>query len=265
MKMLKICISLVFLINGLSAQDNKSDVPDPLCRSISIDKGIGICSVSDKQISENKYTGTIGSIGITYLGWHQTYGSYFKFKYENGQKIEYQNTSAAINNVLLSYGKVYSIKGLKLFHKGLYTYLGPSTDIYFHIRTQNASLNIMAPTVSYTVLFSLSLNAMVVYPINEQIECEGTLSATFMSFGSRFPNIVYKEINLFKLLPFYKGLRNSERIAVAYRPFNFLTLKIGYEFNLLGIRSFGNSTDGIDWAGYKSLNNYGFIQTTLNF
>jgi hypothetical protein len=263
--MLKICILLVVLIEELAGQENQSNLQNPLSRSISIYKSEGNCSINDKQISENTYSGTTGSIGITYMGSHQTYGPYFKFNYENGSKIQYNKTSATINNILLSYGMIYPIKGLKLFNKNLYAYLGPSTDIYFHLRTQNVSFNIIAPTVSYALFFSLSLNAIVVYPVNKKIACEGIFSATAISFGSRFPNIDYKQINLFKLLPFYKALRNSDRIALAYHPFGFLTLKAGYEFDFMGIKSYGNSSDGIDWAGVHSIGNHGFIETTFNF
>lgn len=266
MKILKICILLIIVVvEELAGQENQSNLLNPLSRCISINKSIGTCSIADKQISENMYSGTTGSIGITYLGLHQTYGSYFKFNYEKGSQIKYENSSAAINNVLLSYGMIYPIKGLKLLNKNLYAYMGPSTDIYFHLRLQDASLNIEAPTISYALLFSLSINAMVVYPLNKKIACEGIFSATAISFGGRFPNIMYKQINLFKLLPFYKALRNIDRIALTYRPYSFLTLKAGYEFDFIGIKSFGNSSDGIDWAGIHSIGNHGFIETTFNF
>jgi hypothetical protein len=264
MKIINILI-LLALVGKIDAQESAGNPDSYLSRSISLYKNSGICSLTDKHISESTYSGATGSIGITYLGLHQTFGSYFKFSYENGSKIEYQNTSAAINNVLLSYGKIYSIKGLKLFNKNLYTYLGPSTDIFFHLRTQNASLNILAPTVSYTLLFSLSLNAIVVYPLNNRIACEGNFSATVISFGSRFPNVVYKQINLFKLLPFYNALRNSDRIALTYCPFRFFTLKVGYEFDFMGIKSYGNASDGIDWSSIHSISNYVFIETAFNF
>jgi hypothetical protein len=264
MKMLKISILiLVVLNNELAGQENQINLQNPSRRNISIYKSEGTSSITDKQMSENIYSGTTGSIGIKYQRMYQTYGSYFKFNYENGSQIEYKNTSAATKNVLLSYGKIYSIKGLKLFDKNLNAWLGPSTDIYFHVRTQNTSLNIESPTVSYVLLFSVSINSMVVYPVNKKMACEGNFSATAISFGSRFPNLMYKQINLFKLLPFYKALINSDRIALAYSPFNFLTLKAGYEFDYMGIKSHGNSSDGIDWAGLKSISNRGFVEISF--
>lgn len=264
MKTINILIFII-LAGRINAQEIVDNPENNLTRNLSLHTNLGISSIIDRQISEHTYSGTTTCFGLSYLKMHQTYGSLFKFNYENSSDIKYRNTSAAIHNILLSYGKMYPINGIKLFNRNLYTLLGPSTDMFFHLRTQNSSLNIMAPTVSYTLLFSLSFNSIVVYPINNKIACEADFSVTAISFGSRFPNIMYKEINLFKLLPFYKGLRNSDRIALSYHPFSYLKLKCGYEFNLFWIKSFESSTEGTDWASLRSVNNYGFLEIAFNF
>ena len=264
MKIINIII-FIFLAGKINAQEIVNIPKNNLTRNLSLHTNLGFSSITDRQISEYTYFGTTTCLGLSYFKMYQTFGSFFRLNYENGSNIEYENTSAATYNILLSYGKVYPVKGINLFGNDLQTYMGPSSDIYFHLRTQNASLNIMAPTFSYALLFSLSFNTIVVYPINSLLACEGDFSVTAISFGSRFPNIVSEQINLFKLLPFYKALRNSDRIALVYRPYGFLQLKAGYEFNFFGIKSFEDSTESTDWASLRSLNNLSFIEIDFKF
>ena len=205
---------------------------------ISVEYGQGLYSVKDEYISKEKYSGTIPHIGVKWTKFHGNYGYILNLDFQNSSRIKNNNVSSDIYQFALNQGFLYPFPKYSLFSKDLYSYLGPSTDLYFFYNKQNIAISGFDYASSFAILFSLGINSEFIIPLQNNFSIEGSLGFSVLSLGFRMVNDEdNNDESPAKLLTLFSGTNGSLKLGMRYYLLDNISLKLAYRFHLTRISS----------------------------
>jgi len=230
----KLFFTVLFVIisvkSELYAQDSlKSSNNYPY--GISLEYGIGNYAVTDEYISKEKYSGKLPYYKIGWSRLHENYVYYLGIEYRNSSEIKNYNVSADIYEFSLNQGFIYSLPTFTFLDKNVYTYLGPSTELFFYYNKQNIAVSGFDYSQSFAALFSLGLCTELIYPILDDFNIEGSIRFTVLSLGFRSVDSEESDVSPVKPLTFLSGINGMLYIGTRYYLFENLSLKFGYRFS----------------------------------
>ncbi len=229
-------LSVTFTINtpGQDSLCNKS----VFVEGITIEFGQGLYSVKDEYISKEKYSGTIPHLGLRWTKYHDDYGYTLGFEYQNSSDIKNNNVSANIYQFSLNQGFLYSMPKFSFISNDAYTFLGPSTDLYFFYNKQNIAISGFNYASSFAFLFSVGVNSEFILPLSENLFVESSIGFSVLSLGFRMVNDEDEDEEApAKLLTLFAGTNGSFKLGARYFIMENLSLKIAYRFQLVRISS----------------------------
>jgi hypothetical protein len=196
---------------------------------------LGSMAVKDQYISKEKYTGPISQYRFGWAREHEKYIYRLRFGYGFSDQIKNNNARTRITQVFLNQGFLYPLKPVQLFHNDLHLLLGPSIDFMYFFNEPNIAVAGFDYSQSFAAMLSVGLNTDVVYPITQKFQIESFLSLSVLSFTFRAIDSDEDDASPAKLLTLFKGLNGTFNFGARYFIVNNLSLRVGYEFQLLTI------------------------------
>ena len=136
---------------------------------------------------------------------------------------------------LSNQGFLYSLPEFSLFSKDAYTFLGPSTELFFYYNKQNIAVAGFDYAQSFAALFSLGISSELIYPLWSNFNVESSLSFNVLSLGLRIVDDEETDASPAKPLTLLSGLNASFRLGARYYLFENLSLKASYLLNVARI------------------------------
>lgn len=218
------------------AQDSliyKTNFPE----GITLEYGFGDFAVTDEFISKEKYSGTLPYYKVGWANQHESYIYHLGFEYRFSSDIKNYNVSADVYQFSLNQGFLYSLPEFSLFSKDVYTFLGPSTELFFYYNKQNIAVAGFDYAQSFAALFSLGISSELIYPLWSNFNVESSLSFSILSLGLRMVDDEETDASPAKPLTLFSGLNASFRLGARYYLFDNLSVKAAYLFHLTRISS----------------------------
>lgn len=206
-------------------------------RGITVQYGLGNYSVRDEYISKEKYSGQLPHFEMNWSRYHRNYGYCLDFIYGSSSRLKNYNVSTNIYEFALHQGFLYPLPKMSLFKRGVYTFFGPSTELYFFYNNQNIAVSGFDYAQSFAALFSLGVQSEIIYPIWHGFQTEFSLRLNVLSLGFRMVDTEEKDVSLVKLLNAYSGAHASLRLGARYHLLGNLSIKIAYLLQVTRIRA----------------------------
>lgn len=206
-------------------------------KGISLGYGIGNYAVTDKYISKEKYSGSLPFYEISWIKPHTNYIYHLSINYQNSAKIKNNNVSTDIYQFSINQGFNYALPKFTLFDKEAYTYLGPSTELFFYYNQQNIAVSGFDYAQSYAMLISGSINFHLYYLLTKDFNIEGSLGFSIISLGFRMVDMEETDDSPVKILTLFSGTNLNIKLGIRYFMLNNLSLKASYLFHFTRISS----------------------------
>lgn len=232
-KILTIIIVLILLtyLTDLSASECIVNYPE----GISLKYGVGNYSHKDEYISNEKYSGTLPCLSISWVNDHQKYVYKLAIAYRYSTDIKNYTISTAVTQFSFNQGYLYPLKQRSLFGRELFVWIGPSTDFFFFYNKPNIAVSGFDYTQSFATLFSAALNSDAILPLNKSFQLESTLNFSILSLGGRIVDSEEDDAEPFKLLTLFSGLNTNFELGVRYFLSRKFSLKIAYRSEIIRI------------------------------
>jgi hypothetical protein len=159
-------------------------------------------------------------------------------EYRNASNIRNNNVSTGVTQATLYLDYLYSAGQFSLLSKDVFTYLGPSADIYVYFRSQNiANGGPMAifDAYSFAMFFSVGINSTFILPLQSKFSTEWSSRLNALTFGMRLINLRNDDSNkksMAKLTSIFSGIRGRSDLLLRYDLTDALMLKAGYRFEI---------------------------------
>lgn len=234
-----------FCTYPVSGQEN-AELKQYYIRELSVEYGVGLFSLKDKYISDEKYSGSIPFFSLEWINNHQKYLYKLTLEYRNSDKIKNNNVSSNITLFALKQGFLYKLKDRKLLNKELDLHLGPTTDLFLFYNEPRIAVDGFDYSQSFAVLFSLRLNLTGNIRINSRFFLETSIAMTTLSLGIRMVDNEEEDQSPVKLLSPFNGLNTSFDFELRYYLFNHLSVNAAYRFELYSISAWHPLTISTD-------------------
>lgn len=222
-------------INTLGQESSNQNLLSP--PTISIEYGLGNYSVKDEYISKEKYSGSLPFYKISWINPQQNYIYHFSLDYGYSSEIKNYNVSADIHQFTLNQGFSYTLPSFSLFDKDVYTYLGPSTEIFFYYNKQNIAVSGFDYSQSIVALISAGITSQLYYKLRADLNIEGSLDFSVLSLGIRSVDTEESDETPAKILTLISGTNLNFKIGPRYYLLDNLSIKAAYLFHLTRISS----------------------------
>lgn len=223
---------------GLNAQPG--GVLFPMLRSgISFELGVGRYSMRDEYFSSEKYSGTLPLVAVSWSRLDESRGFSIGVEHRHSPELRNNNISAGVTHFGLGLDYLYRVASVSLLSRDARVFVGPSTGFFMYFSELNIALSEFELPYSFAILLPLGLNSKVVLPASKRLQFAGTLRSSVFSLGLRMIDIIEdvdEEVPLGFLTPL-SGTNARLGIGMRYALLNRLSLDLGYELQLLRIRS----------------------------
>ncbi len=205
---------------------------------ISVQGGLGHLALRDDYISQEVYTGTLPYFEVVWLRSHDSSAYRFGLEYRNASNIRNNNVSTGVTQATLYLDFLYSTGQFSLLSKDVFTYAGPSTDIYVYFRDQNIAhggSSAIFNVYSFAMFFSLGMNSTFVLPLQSKLSAEWLSRANILTFGMRLINMQDNNSDkekMSKVTSIFSGIRGRSDLLLRYNVTDGLMLKAGYRFEI---------------------------------
>jgi hypothetical protein len=204
---------------------------------ITLEYGIGNYAVTDEYISKEKYSGTLPYYKFGWTNQHEDYVYQLGIEYRYSSDVKNYNISTNIYQFSLNQGFLYSLPEFSLFNNDVYTFLGPSTELFIYHNEQNIAVSGFDYAQSFAALISLGINSELFYPVWNNFNVESSLAFTVLSLGFRMVDEEETDVSPVKPLTLFSGLNAQFSVGARYYLFNNLSLKVAYLINVTRISS----------------------------
>jgi hypothetical protein len=231
-------MSLIFVAVCLCATtsmaQNSHDAGNLLGSGISVRGGLGHLAIKDGYVSEEKYSGTLGSLSLFWLEGDSTSAHRVGFDYCGSSAIRNNNVSAQVMQAALSLDFLRSVGSFSLFDRDVLAFVGPSGDLFLYYRQQNIATggNALFNAYSFAMFFSLDVNSTLVMPLSSRFSAESSARLSLLSAGGRLADLHGTNVSFFKLTSLLSGLRGHWEFLLRYAMSDLFLLKAGYRFEI---------------------------------
>jgi hypothetical protein len=205
-----------------------------LGNGISVLGGLGHLAIRDQYISDEKYSGTLPSFGVSWLRGDTSSAYRLGFNYAGSSDIRNNNVSAQVMQSGLSLDYLYSVGEFRFLSHDVFAYIGPSTELFFYYRQQRIATggNAFFSAYSFAFFLSASANSTLVVPISPVVSVESSARLALLSVGFRLTDFQDKSATLMKLVSPLSGVRGQIGFLLDYDMSDRVRLKTGYQFEI---------------------------------
>ena len=231
-----ICFLFIVANQPIHSQDSSSH-KTIFPEGITLEYGMGNYAVTDEYISKEKYSGSLPYYKVGWANQHEDYVYHLGIEYRFSSEIKNYNVSTEIYQFSLNQGFLYSLPEFSLFSKDVYTFLGPSTELFFYYNNQNIAVDGFDYAQSFAALFSLGISSEIIYPVWSNFNVESSLAFSVLSLGLRIVDSEESDTSPVKILTLVSGTNVVFRLGTRYYLFNNLSFKASYLLNVTRISS----------------------------
>jgi len=202
--------------------------------SLSIRGGLGHLAIRDQYISEEKYSGTLPSFGVSWLRGDTSSAYRLSFQYAGSSNIRNNNVSAEVIQSGLNLDYLYSVGKFRLLSHDVFAYVGPSAEFFFYYRQQRIATGGNALFGAYSLAFflSASANSTLVVPLSSVVSAETAARLALLSIGGRLIDFHDQSAKFMKPVPALSGVRGHIDFLMNYDVNDRVRLKTGYSFEI---------------------------------
>lgn len=227
-------------------------------QGILFETGYGSLSVRDKYISSERYTGGINTLKLAWSKVHgKKYGYETTFDYVHGTKIRNYGVSAEVQEFTLNHAFLFPAhKEHYLLSKRFYSFIGPSTELWFYIRNQNVTYYKITIPYSLVGMLSLGLNQKITVPVNSKfgLSCYYKVAILSLTGKINYSNLDDENTpSAIKLLTPFTGLSAHFNYSGYYIINSYITFQAGYEFRITNIANNASWDDMINAMDFFSM------------
>jgi hypothetical protein len=215
---------------------------------ISVQASTGYLAMKDEHISKERYSGSVSGFALQWSRYHETYGFRIGMFYQKASPIRNFTISADLAQGGFSFVSLYPAGTLNLFGIRGVVSLGPSSEIFLYYRRQNIAQNPNDGLELYQSggwLFSFGGRGELEVPFSAVFQAEAAMQLGLLSLGGGTGNTSGSTTGL-RLLTVFTGMRGGTELGVRYYPFNFISLRAGYSFEILRIDSWNYVLEATD-------------------
>jgi hypothetical protein len=215
---------------------------------LGIRAGISHSAIRDEFISDEKYSGSLPYVALSWSRFHDAYGYRLIFEFESSTSVKNHNVSAEITQATFDFEYLYPVGNFPLLSNDLALLAGPSAEIFLHFRNQNIASggSSLFNALSFSSLLSAAAKAEAYYPLNDVFQIDFGARLSILSLGGRMINPEKKDVSVVKVLTVLSSIRLSTEIAARYRVAKPLTLALVYQFKYTRIAGWDLFLSGSD-------------------
>jgi len=199
---------------------------------ISIRGGLGHLAIRDQYISDEKYSGTLPSFGLSWLRSDTSSAYRLGMDYQSSSTIRNNNVSAQVTQTVLDLDFLHAVGRFSVLAHDVFPYVGPSAEIYLYSRQQHIANggNALFNAYSFAMFFSLDVNSTLVVPLSSEFSAEVSARLALLAIGGRLVDFHDENARFFKLVSVFSGLRGQTELLLSYALTDVCLLKAGYRF-----------------------------------
>jgi hypothetical protein len=209
-------------------------------QGIFFEAGYGSIAIRDKYISPERYTGDINTLKLV---WSKVHGGKYAyettFDYVHGAKIRNYGVSAEVQEFTLNHIFLFPAKREHyLFSKRFYSFIGPSAELWLHVRNQDVSNYLITIPYSLAGMLSIGFNQKIIVPINSKfgLLCNYKVGILSLTGKTNYSNSAdANKPSAIKLLTPLTGLNARINYSGYYIINAHITCLAGYEFRITRI------------------------------
>lgn len=231
-----LALALLLAVAGEAAGQEASSAA-LLGTGITAEYGLGAYAVTDEYFSTGKYSGTLPYLRVNWSRAHEK--AIYELGVEARTSSQIRNYSVATTITQFSFiqGFLYPLPRMTVLGKDLHLFLGPYSEIFLLMNTQDLAVSALGFGLSISALISLGVRAEFVVPLSSKLSVEGAARAGLLSLGVR---AVDEEMNDDaanpKLLTALAGTNAALRLGLGYRLSGAFSARLAYQFSLTRIR-----------------------------
>lgn len=203
---------------------------------ITAEYGLGAYAVTDKYFSTGKYSGTLPYLRVNWSRAHEKAIYELGVEARTSSEIRNYSVSTTITQFSIIQGFLYPLPRKSVFGKDLHVFLGPCSEIFVLMNTQDLAVSALGFGLSMSVLISLGARAEFLLPLSPKLSLEGAARVGLLSLGVR---AVDEEMNEDaanpKLLTALAGTNTALRLGLGYRLSGAFSARLAYQFSLTRI------------------------------
>ena len=251
------CALLVLLLlfavsNTVLAQDSTNQ-EESFGDGLAIHGGVGFLALKDEYISSEVYSGEIPFFGLTWSKQHESYGDRAWLEYEYTPDLKNYNISAEITQLRMGIAFLYPIGQTNILSEDTYFLLGPTSELYFHFRSENIADagESFSNAYSAAMLLSGGVRFEALCPLSGDFQLRAMGQTNVFSLGGRMPNEVATDEgeqteSPVKLLTLLSGLDAEAELGIRYRLAPSMFVAADYRFELTRIDAWNFFVSGND-------------------
>ncbi|MCK4772349.1 MAG: hypothetical protein KAT18_05460, partial [Candidatus Latescibacteria bacterium] len=185
---------------------------------LTVEYGLGSYSVTDEYFSAEKYSGTLPYLRVNWCREHERNIYQLGLEVRTSSAIRNYSVSTDIMQFSLVQGFLYPLLQTSLFNRDVHIFVGPSTEIFVLMNTQDLAVSALGFGLSTSALISLGARAEIVMPLSPKLSAESSLQAGLLSLGIRaVDDEMSDDAAAPKVLTPLAGTNASFRLGLRYR------------------------------------------------
>jgi hypothetical protein len=194
--------------------------------------GVGALSVRDENISNQRYTGTLPDMAVSWARDHGRYVYHAALELRYSDNITNRSISSDITRFSLEQAFLYPLKPGKALGRDLHLFLGPASGLNLFVNEQHVAVDALGFGVSVSGLLFLGARGDALMPLSQRITAHGTLRVSVLSLGFRAVDDEIDDESPTKPLTLLSGADVSLQLGARYHLSGRLSFRLAYLFQL---------------------------------
>jgi hypothetical protein len=202
----------------------------------------------DENISNQRYSGTLPALAVSWARDHDRYIYRAAIAYRNSDDIKNHSVTASITRFNLEQAFLYPLKPGKALGRDLFLFLGPASGLTVMLNEQHVAVDALGYGTSVSGLLFLGVRADAIMPLSQRVGIHGTLRTSVLSLGLRGVDDEIDDEAPAKALTLLTGADVSLELGTRYRLSQHFSVRLAYLFQLHRVtawRSLLSASDSI--------------------
>jgi len=233
---LLLTLPLSVLLASGKAAGQAASAGGALSPGLSVEYGLGHYAVTDEYFSTEKYSGTLPYLRVNWCREHAKSIYQLGLEVRTSSEIRNYSISTEITQLSFTQGFLYPLRQRSLFNRDLFLFVGPCSELFILMNTQDLAVSTLGFGMSSSVLISLGARAVIVMPLSPKLSAESTFQAGILSLGIRgIDDEMNDDVAAPKVLTPLSGTNASLRLGLRYRLLGAFHGQLAYQFSLTRI------------------------------
>jgi hypothetical protein len=228
---LVLSLSLLFIPTATFGQASGGP-PTVYPTGLTFSYGVGALSVRDENISNQRYSGTLPDVAVSWARDHGRYVYSAAMDFRFSDSISNNSVSSEITRFSLEQAFLYPLKPGKALGRDLFLFLGPASGLNLFLNEQHVAVDALGFATSVSGLIFLGAQGDALMPLSERVTAHGTLRMSVLALGFRGVDDEIDDESPAKPVTLLSGADVSLQLGARYRLSGRLSFRLAYLFQL---------------------------------